>query len=249
MNGQQLIDKVLQGLRQYDLLLGSGTTSTTDNYILMILQFVNEAKEEIEECGWPWQALRNTVTLTLSASTVSYALTAAGPADTDTNDRSRLLYESVVASGHEGFRDFEDDLPQVFDVTTSAEVRLTEVPLETMERWHLTDSDETGSPTYFAIWSDGTNLNLKVWPIPDATYTLKLRIFIPQSEVASDGLDTTVKAPGRPIWTRALVKANAERGEELSRPGGDLDRAAMDALGTAAGKEQTQTDQTVHLVR
>ena len=64
-----LMNKVLRGIRQFSLIIGSSTTSTTDDYLLMILQFVNEAKEEIEEAGWPWQALRKTVTVTIAAST------------------------------------------------------------------------------------------------------------------------------------------------------------------------------------
>ena len=48
MTTRELINKVLRGLRQFGLIIPSSTTSTTDDYLLMILQFVNEAKEEVE---------------------------------------------------------------------------------------------------------------------------------------------------------------------------------------------------------
>lgn len=248
MTTRDLLNKVLRGLRQFSLIIDSGTTSVTDHYLLMLLQFINEAKEEVEEVGWPWMALRQTVTVTLSAATTEYALTAAGPADVDTNDRSQLLYEQVtVDGGTESFRNSDGSLPQVWDVTGSAESRLKEVTQEHMERIHMTDNGETGAPVYFALWHDTANLKLKVWPTPDDTYTLKMRIFIPQAELSSSNIATVLSIPGRPIYLKALMKANQERGEELSSPIAGLERAYLDALGVATGREMSKADSTVYL--
>lgn len=247
---RDLINKVLRGLRQFSLVIDDATTETTDNYLLMILQFVNEAKEEIEESGWPWQALRQTVTVTLAASTVEYDLTTSGAADVDTNDRTRLLYETVNEAGRtESFRIGASSRPQVFDVTTSNEYRLNEWTQEKMERVHFTDDNETGKPTHFAIWSDGDSIRMKVYPTPDQAYTLKMRMFVPQSELASDSLSTTLSIPNRPVWTKALLKANQERGDELGKEGSTLHMAYMDAHGAAVGKEMTPADSTVSLER
>lgn len=248
MTTRELINKVLRGLRQFSIIIDSATTSITDEYLLMILQFVNEAKEEIEESGWAWQALRNTVTVTLSASTVEYDITIAGAADVDTNDRSRLLYENVM--GSEGFRMSDASLPQVFDVTTSSEDRLREVSQEKMERWHFTDDDDTGEPTHFALYQDGDSLRMKVYPIPDATYTLKMRLYIPQDELADTAItSTTLSIPDRPVWMKALFKANAERGSELGSPDSQLHMAYLDAHGFAVANEQSPADETVILAR
>ncbi len=245
-NTRDLLNKVLRGLRQFDLIITG--TSTTDTYILMLLQFVNEAKEEVEESGWAWQALRQTITLTLSSATSVYAITAAGPADIDTNDRSRLLYENVSSgSRSEGFYSTSSSLPMVFDVTTGTEVRLQERTQEAIERLHFTDNDQTGKPVYFTLYSDGTSLIMRVWPTSDGTYTLKLRIFDPQDELSASVLTTSLLLPSRPVWTRALFKANEERGSELGKQGSSLYLAMLDAHGVAVGKEQTPADQTVHL--
>ena len=250
---RQVMNKVLRGLRQYGILIDSGTEDiTNDDYLLMILQFVNEAKEEIEEAGWPWQALRQTVTVTLAASTVQYDLEIAGQADVDTNDRTRLLYENVNFSGTtEGFYASSSASPQVFNVTdTSNEYRLREVTQEQMERWHFVDDNETGQPVYFSTWNDGDSIKMKVYPTPDQTYTIKMRLYIPQAELADTTVDsTTLTLPQRPVWLLALLKSNEERGSELGRPGSSLHKAYLDAHGAATGKEMTPADSTVFLER
>jgi len=244
------MNKTLRGIRQFALIIASGTSSTTDDYLLMILQFVNEAKEEIEESGWPWQALRKTVTLTLAASTVEYTLTIAGDADVDTNDRARLLYENVTNFGPtEGFFNSSSSQPMVFDTTDSTEERLIEITQERMERLHFTDNDETGQPRYFTIYTSGSAIKAKVWPIPDAVYTIKLRMYIPQPELTAADLTTTLLIPSRPVYLRATFKANEERGSELGKEGSALYLAMLDAQGAATGKEQTPADQTVFLSR
>jgi len=235
---QDILNKVLVGLRQTQIT----ETSTTDAYELLLLQFVNEAKEEIEE-SWDWYALRSTLTVTLAASTAEYTLTSAGDADDDTTERTKLLYERS-GGGETSSRTFGSH-PQVFDVTDSTEHRLREITQEAMERIHLTDDDDTGEPTYFAIYSDGTSQKIKVYPIPTKVRTLKLRILNPQAELASTSLtSTTLTVPYRPVWTRALFKANEERGSELARPGGSNEKAAQDALSVAISREQRQEDYT-----
>lgn len=244
-----LINNVLRGMRQFGLILDTSDTSTTDDYLLMILQFVNEAKEEIEENGWSWRALRQTVTVTVAAAQVSYDLTIAGDADVDTNDRSRLLYENNQ-TGVETFYQSHTSAPQVFDVTDADEFRLKELSQEKMERMHFTDADETQTrPQYFAWFHDGDSVTMKIWPTPAEARTLKVRMYIPQAELASDSLDTELTIPHRPVWTLALWKANQERGDELGREGSTAHRAALDAVGAATSIEMTPSDQTVFLER
>ena len=248
-NTRDIMNKVLRGLRQYGLLIGASTTSTTDDYLQMILQFINEAKEEIEESGWAWRVLRTTVTVTISAGTVEYDLTIAGAADVDTNDRTRLMYENV-ANGGETFYGSSSCLPQVFDVTDSSEFRLRERPQEYIERMHFTDDNETQAEiTDFCWYSDGDSIRIKVWPTPSETRTLKMRMYVPQAELSNTDLTTTLSIPSRPVYTLALWKANQERGEELGSIGSALHTAYLDAHGAAVGKEMTPADMTVHLER
>jgi hypothetical protein len=247
---RDLVNKTLRGMRQFAMIIGSSTSTISDDYLLMILQFVNEAKEEIEESGWAWQALRQTVTLTTVSSQADYDLTIAGEADVDTTDRSRLLYETRVGGmSTENFRLSDNSVPQVFDVTDAGEYRLKERTVENMERMHFQDNDEGGDPTYFAIRSDGDSLKIKLWPTPDSARTIKLRMYIPQAELSSTDITTTLSIPNRPVWTKALFKANEERGSELGKEGSSLHRSYLDAHGRAVANEQTPADSTVFLDR
>jgi hypothetical protein len=245
------MNKVLRGLRQYGLIIDSGTTTVTDDYLKMILQFVNEAKEEVEEAGWSWQALRQTVTLTVTAGVTEYDITIAGAADVDTNDRSRLLYENVTGMGSsEGFFDATSSKPMVFDVTDSTEHRLLEWTQEEVERKHFMDNDETQTILYaFCIYSDSDSVKIKLFPTPAANRTVKLRMYIPQAELAEADITTTLSIPQRPIWTLALLKANQERGDELGKEGSTIHMAYLNAHGAAVAREQSPGDITVGLDR
>lgn len=240
-----LLNKVLRGLRR-DVLT---STSTTNSYHLLLLQFLNSAKEELEDT-WDWHALRQTVTVTLSASTVDYALTAAGPADVDVTPRSRLLYEKpqqpgVVSNETESSTCSYGSLPQVFDTTESTEFRLTELSPEQMERLHFTDNDETNKPSHFALYRDSTSLRMKVWPTPSGTRTLKMRFVIPQTDVPATAMSSyTLNIDDRSVWTRALHTATQERGEDVGRPLSQLDREAQDALFLALDREKLNSDMT-----
>lgn len=238
---QDILNKVLIGLRQTQIT----ATSTTDAYELLLLQLVNEAKEEVEE-SWDWFALRETHTVTLAASTSEYTLTIAGDSDKDTTERTKLLYERSPNYGRgEGTSRTFGDTPQVFDTTDSSEYRLAEVSQEAMERFHFMDDDETSDPRFFSIFADGTSLKLKVYPTPSGVRTIKIRFLNPQAELASTALTTTtLKVPFRPVWQKALFKANEERGSELGRPQSSLDNAQIDSLSVAISREQTEVDIT-----
>jgi hypothetical protein len=245
------LNKVLRGLRQFGLIIPSGTTSVTDDYLLMLLQFINEAKEEIEESGWCWQSLRTTITLSVVAGQVEYNLLAASEADIDTTDRSRLLYENVTSVGRsEGFFDSTSSKPMVFDVTDATEHRLTERTQEYIERKHFVDNDETQAVLQdFSIYSDADNMRIKLHPTPSEARTVKIRMYNPTTELVSTDLDTVLSIPFRPIWTLALMKANQERGDELGKEGSVLHIAYLNAHGAAVAREQSPGDITVGLDR
>lgn len=245
-----LLNRVLRGLRR-DILTA---TSTTDSNQLLVLQLLNSAKEELED-NWDWHALRQTVTLTISASTSDYALTETGPADVDVTPRSRLLYEKPAMGGYtdeyqlETSTRYYGSLPQVFDVTDGTEFRLSEISPEQMERLHFTDNNETADPTHFAIYRDTDSLRVKVWPTPDSTRTWKMRFVIPQDEIPRTEMTSyQLKIDDRSVWTKALHAACQERGEDVGRPLSALEREAADALFLALDREKLNSDMTSYPV-
>ena len=240
-----LLNKVLRGLRR-DV---QSATSTTDSYQLLVLQYLNSSKEELEDT-WDWHALRTTVTLTVTSGTSDYALTAAGPADVDVTPRSRLLYERpsrgwTDEGGVETTDYVAGSLPQVFDVTESTEYRLEEISPEQMERLHFTDNDETNQPTSFALYRDVDSLRVKIWPTPSSNRTLKMRFVIPQAEIPRTEMTSyQLKIDDRSVWTKALHSACQERGEDVGRPLSALEREASDALFIALDREKIAPDLT-----
>jgi hypothetical protein len=72
-------------------------------------------------------------------------------------------------------------------------------------------------------------------------------MYIPQAELSESDLTTVLSIPNRPVWTKALFKANEERGSELGKEGSSLHVAYLDAHGAAVANEQTPADSTVFL--
>lgn len=244
---QDLLNNVLRGLRR-DVITA---TSTTNSYHLLLLQFLNLAKDRIEE-QWDWHALRTTVTLTLAASTTSYSLTGTGASDTAVSDRSRLLYERPARYAYEsGGASMETtdriagSVPQVFDVTDAAESRLDEISPEQMERLHFTDNNETNLPSYFSLSRSAGVITVRIWPTPSAIRTLKMRFVIPQAVIPSTAMTGyTLSIPDRAVWLSALMKATEERGEEAGRPLATIERDYNDALYMALDRERLDSDDT-----
>lgn len=242
---QDLLNNVLRALRR-DVLT---TASTTNSYHLLLLQYLNIAKSNIEQ-QWPWMSLRQTVTVTVTASTQTFTLSAAGAADIDVIEGSRLLYvkrsqfgdADVVLSEREAGAQ-----PQAFDVTDSDERCLTEMTWEEFERLQLTDAGETDTyPQYFALRYTGGYYQLGIWPMTTSTRTIKMRFAVPQADIPNTAMTAyTLTIPSLPVWLRALWMAAQERGEDVGRPLSVLDLEAQDALYYALNRERTSQDNTL----
>lgn len=247
---QDLLNNVLRGLRRD--VIPSGTTSTTNSYNLLLLQFLNLAKDFVEG-RWDWHALRTTVTLTTAAGTSSYSLIGSGSSDVAVSDKSRLLYERPVRSSEDsgGISIETSDriagsVPQVFDVTDAAEFRLQEISPEQMERLHFTDDNvQTTFQSYFSITRSAGFISVKLWPIPGAIRTIKLRFVIPQAVIPNTGMTSyTLSIPDTPVWLGGLIRATEERGEEAGRPLQTTQKDYQDALFFALDREKINDDMT-----
>lgn len=234
-----LLNKVLIGLRKTPI--ASGETAITDQHHLMLLQFINRSKRKVET-AWDWQALRETVTVTLASGQSDYDLTIAEDADKDVGPRSRLLYENPLFYGYETTTRVATSRAQAFDAATGA--RLREAPWEHLERQYMT-SNTSGSPSLFALRRTATHVQLKVWPLPNSAGTVKMRFVIPQPDLPADDLTETLRVPADDaVWLDALHMANAERGEELGAPNSALSEDAHAAMYEHIVAERTPYDDT-----
>lgn len=231
-----LLNNVLRGLRRDAV----SAVTTTDAYHLLLIQFLNRAKSDIED-KWDWQALRETKTVTLSASTQTYTLTVA--------DRARLLYRKPSKDGgwYESSRPTAQSQPQAFDTTDSTEYQLVEIPWEKFEYLRLTDDNDTNErPQYFALRNTGTNKELGVWPMPTGTRTLSIRFVVPQAAIPSQYMTNfTLKTPTEPVWLKALQYAIEDRGEGVGRRSEQIREEAEDALYMALEPELSPDDKTI----
>lgn len=176
----QLVNDVLVRLRE-DVV----STVSENDYSALVGKLVNDAKREVED-AWNWEALKTTISVATSASTVSYSLTGAGT-------RFRIL---------EAINDTSDWF-------------MVERPASFMtENIMLNPQPHSGSPEYYAV--NGVDVNgdiqVDVYPVPDTVYTLRFNGFVSGVELSSDS-DTT-SLPKNPIVLLAWAKAIEERGED-----------------------------------
>lgn len=161
-----------------------------NSYSALIGELVNVSKREIED-AWNWSVLRTTLTATTAPDLFNYVLSGAGT-------RFRVL---------EVINDTDNFFMQPRD-----------------GRWfesHLLLTDpQKGSPIYYnfngvTVYGDS---QVDVFPIPDAVYTLRFNVVMPQDDLT---LDTeVVQIPYTLLIEGVLARAIAERGED----GGNQDQ-------------------------
>jgi len=175
----ELVNDVLIRLRETTV-----ATVTETSYSTLIGKFVNDAKRQIED-AFSWNVLGQTITVTTSASTSSYALTGAG-------------------------QKF-----QVMDViNTTSNVGLTNISFVDMNRKLNFTPLVNSIPTEFAFDGVNASYDTKVnlYPIPNGVYTIKFALTVPQATLASDA--TVVLVPDVLVVQNAYSRALIERGED-----------------------------------
>jgi hypothetical protein len=160
------------------------TTYNETTYSTLIGKFINDAKRQVED-AFSWNALGATITVTTAASTSTYSLTGAG-------------------------QKF-----QVMDViNTTSLLGLKNISFVDMNRKLNFAPVATETPTEYAFDGvDGSyDTQVKLYPIPNAVYTVKFMLTVPQPTLALDA--TVVKVPDVLVVQNAYARALVERGED-----------------------------------
>lgn len=160
------------------------TTFSETTYSTLIGKFINDAKRQVED-AFSWNALGTTITVTTVANTSSYSLTGAG-------------------------QKF-----QVMDVINTTSIfGLTNISFVDMNRKLNFAPVATQTPVNYAF--DGVDASydtqVKLYPIPNAVYTIKFMLTVPQPTLALDA--TVVKVPDVLVVQNAYARALVERGED-----------------------------------
>lgn len=202
----QLVNKVLRRLRE------ATVASTTDtNYSTLISELVNQAKAEVEDAH-TWLSLKTTVNVVTAGDGSTYTATLAG-----TNERTKLLGDSV------------------WDVTNQVFVPV--VNWERVDFWRsINQNDIAGTLAYIADYGVSSGLKrLAFHQVPTSATTLKVRVYIPQDDLASDS--DILAVPSLPVWLRAYALAISERGEDGGAMWNEIDQSATDALNDAISRD------------
>jgi hypothetical protein len=176
-----LVNGVLRRLRENQV------TGFSAPYTALILDFVNETKQEVED-AWRWTAMRQTISIDTVPGTQLYTLTGAG----------------------QRFQ-FQDRLKRMFNSTSADEI----FPLggSEIEQYKWMASQTNALPSYYRmIGTDGTDMKFELFPIPDAVYTLKIPVCVPSLDFVLP--EDTTNAPSLPIILGSWARAISERGED-----------------------------------
>jgi hypothetical protein len=154
-------------------------------YSKLIGDLVNVVKAEIED-SWDWSALRDTMTIVTTPALFNYVLTSAGT-------RFRVL--DVINDTDNIF--IEQRTATWFD-----------------QQFLMASEGQRGSPIYYNFNGVDSNGDIQVdlFPIPDAVYDIRMNMIIPQAELVQDS--TRVLIPGTLLVEGVLARAISERGED-----------------------------------
>jgi hypothetical protein len=210
-----IVNDVLRRLRETEV-----TTMVNNDYATLIAMFLNDAKEDLEDM-WFWNVYETTVTTAIAASTNTVDIS-------ETNDRSFLI------------RQADDNTPHAYDVTTSENGQLYDIPLKELQESRATyrgTVPELPAPTKFALEyaSDSRGFQYILEQNASGARSWESHWYIPQAELAYDGTDdnTELQLPERPLFLRTLYYALNERGEEMGEPGGVAEQRAEKAAAAA----------------
>jgi hypothetical protein len=175
----ELVNDVLVRLRESTVSTVGETT-----YSSLIGKFVNDAKRQIED-SYNWNVLGQTITVSTTSGTSSYALTGAG----------------------QKFRIAEA-------LNTTNYIVLRNIAVSDMNRNLNFGTPVQGVPTEYCFSGvDGSgDTKVDLFPIPNGVYTLKFDLTIPQANLSADG--TSVKVLDYLVTQSAYARALIERGED-----------------------------------
>jgi hypothetical protein len=175
----ELVNDVLVRLRESTVSTVGETT-----YSSLIGKFVNDGKRQIED-AYSWNVLSQTITVTTTSGTSSYALTGVG----------------------QKFR--------VNDaINTTSVITLDNTTVADMNRKLNFGTPSQSIPSEFCFSGVDGNGDTKIdlFPVPDGVYTLKFDVTVPQANLSADG--TSVKVLDYLVAQSAYSRALIERGED-----------------------------------
>ena len=176
-------------------------------YSKLIGDFVNDAKRQVED-SYNWNALSETLTA----------------------DTVHDLFNSVLVGSGQRFRVID-----VINDTTN--IVMQNATTAQMDKWFLTRPLQKGAPRYYNF--NGVNqygdTQADLFPVPDATYSIRFNIIKPQDPFTED--TESILVPSEPVIFGAVARALAERGEDGGIGSSEMYQLSRSSLGDAIALE------------
>jgi hypothetical protein len=184
-------------------------------YSSLIGVLVNDAKREIED-AYQWSALESTIVLPTVAGQREYTLTGSG---------RRFRVADVL-------NNTEDIFMQQADGTW-------------INRQYYLADVQNAAPIYYNFVGLDSNgdTSVELWPQPDAVYSLRFNLYIPQADLVNNA--DTVKVPPHLVQMLAHANAVAERGEDGGQSFSELYQKYRLSLADAIALESNRYDEQV----
>jgi len=194
----EIINKVLRKLRESTV-----STSTQTTYSLLIGEFINETKREIED-SWRWSALRSTITVTTAASTQQYTLTGSGTRFQTINVWNNTNYVFLERA-------------HIDEATLIANSGVTGQPMRF---------------TYYQTDTSTGDAKVLLTPVPDGIYSIIFTMYIPQAVLSADADVITIPWEPVVLgaYAKAIEERGEEGGISFSAAYGYYQKALADAI-------------------
>jgi hypothetical protein len=188
-------------------------TAVSDTpYSALIGVFVNDAKREVEN-AYGWNSIDTTSIVTTVPGQRAYSVTGAG---------ERFQTQDVI-------NDTKDFVLNPIDPTI-------------LNRRYYIGTTQSAAPTdycYRGVDSSG-DTKVEFWPLPDAAYTIRFELFVPQLDFTNSS--DIIKVPAHLVQLLAYSKAIAERGEDGGLQASEAYQLYRLALADAIALEGTRDE-------
>ncbi len=200
-----LMNNVLRRLRENET-----TSVTSGTYVKMVSDFINDAKTLVGQ-STDWSALRETLTISTTASDNTYSLTGGG-------DNVKVM--SVINDTQNCFMEYEtkDYFNDALYISNAA----------------------TGAPKYYTFNGLDSNgdTQVLVGPTPDGVYSLRFDLIKRQADLSAD--TDVLLIPAQPVIHLTVALLARERGETGGTSTAEYfqiaDRYLADAIAIDAAK-------------
>lgn len=178
-------------------------TANATDYSKLIGDLINDAKKIVEN-SFDWTALRDAITINTVSGTSEYSITGSGD-------------QAVI-------KDVMNTTSQKFMYQRSKSY---------FNNVYYNTTVVSGSPDYFTfVGTDSSNdLQVKLYPEPNAAYSLRFDVVVPQADLSADS--DSLSIPSNPVIQLAYAMALRERGETGGQSAAEQFAVASTALSDA----------------